>query len=95
MLPLSSGVLPTVVLEAGVVVSTTPPVTSVCTSYHDSADVVDHAELQTIESGVESCAVCHGEGMESDVATVHGGIHHSEYAADFADFSHFSKPDAL
>ncbi len=77
-LPLASGVLPTSVSQEGELLWTKPPTTSVCSSCHDSEATAAHAELQTTESGVESCAVCHGEGKESDVATVHGGIHYAE-----------------
>jgi hypothetical protein len=52
-------------------------VTSACTSCHDSEAVDAHAELQTKELGVESCAVCHGEGKELEVITVHDGIYYS------------------
>jgi OmcA/MtrC family decaheme c-type cytochrome len=77
-LPLASGVLPTSVSQEGELLWTKPPVTSVCSSCHDSEATAAHAELQTTESGVESCAICHGEGKESDVATVHGDIHYSD-----------------
>jgi OmcA/MtrC family decaheme c-type cytochrome len=70
-LPLASGVLPTTVKEAGVVVSVTPATKSVCVACHDSAAVGAHADLATTAAGVETCGICHGAGKEFDVAVVH------------------------
>jgi OmcA/MtrC family decaheme c-type cytochrome len=70
-LPLASGVLPTTVKEAGVVVSMTPATKSVCTACHDSIAAGAHADLMTTSTGLETCAICHGTGKESDVATEH------------------------
>ena len=71
LLPLANGVQPTVIQQAGSLVSSTPPIRSVCTSCHDTEAVASHAELQTTTSGVETCEVCHGQGKDYDVASVH------------------------
>lgn len=47
------------------------PITSVCTSCHDSAAAAAHAETQTGSSGDEACAVCHAEGREFSVSGAH------------------------
>jgi OmcA/MtrC family decaheme c-type cytochrome len=70
-LPLSSGVQPTTVLQAGTLVSTTPAIQSVCTACHDSSAVAGHAELMTTAEGQETCDVCHGAGLDFDVTKVH------------------------
>lgn len=46
------------------------PITSVCTSCHDSDAAMAHAETQTGSSG-EACQVCHSEGREFAVSSAH------------------------
>jgi OmcA/MtrC family decaheme c-type cytochrome len=70
-LPLPSGVQPTLITQAGRLVSTTLPVQAVCTACHDSTAVAGHVELMTTELGLETCDVCHGAGREFDVLEVH------------------------
>ena len=43
----------------------------VCGSCHDSAAAHAHIDVKTAPSGVESCAVCHGELRDKDVVRVH------------------------
>ncbi len=73
--PLPSGVRPTLqtVVNGGTeqVVGDVPPVTSACTSCHDSDAAAAHAETNTTGSGAEACAVCHGEGSAEAVSEVH------------------------
>ena len=71
LLPLPSGVQPTVITQAGEAVSTIPAITTVCTACHDMPAAQGHAELQTTADGVETCTVCHGSGRDFDVAAVH------------------------
>lgn len=70
-LPLGDNVQPTTVTQDGQIVSSTLPARSVCTSCHDTTAVAGHAELQTTQSGIETCLVCHGPGREFDVLQVH------------------------
>jgi OmcA/MtrC family decaheme c-type cytochrome len=70
-LPLARGLQPTTVSLGGNLLQSVLPITSTCTSCHDGEPVAGHAELQTTASGIETCAVCHGPGKESDVLRVH------------------------
>ena len=47
------------------------PVTSACTSCHDSDASLAHAETQTAAGGNESCGVCHGENRSHPVPALH------------------------
>jgi OmcA/MtrC family decaheme c-type cytochrome len=47
------------------------PITSVCTSCHDSDEAMAHAATQTGPDGVEACAVCHAEGRDYAVSRLH------------------------
>jgi OmcA/MtrC family decaheme c-type cytochrome len=75
LLPLPAGLLPTLetVVSAGseLVVGSIPPITSACTSCHDSEAAAAHADTNTSGSGAEACAVCHGEGSVEAVSEVH------------------------
>ncbi|MBX3025008.1 OmcA/MtrC family decaheme c-type cytochrome [bacterium] len=46
------------------------PITSACTSCHDSDAAMAHAETQTGSSG-EACEVCHAEGRDVAVSAAH------------------------
>ncbi|HEX9679858.1 MAG TPA: cytochrome c3 family protein, partial [Anaerolineales bacterium] len=71
-LPFPAGVQPTVVTQAGRVISSISPVRSVCTSCHDAAPAGGHIDLMTTDEGLETCEVCHGAGRDFDVVKVHG-----------------------
>jgi len=70
-LPLAEGIQSTVVTQEDTIVETILPVRAVCTSCHDDPETGAHADLQTSESGIESCSVCHGAGREFDVNKSH------------------------
>ena len=42
-----------------------------CASCHDSTAQKAHMDANTSLSGFEACAICHGEGDDLDVRTVH------------------------
>ena len=48
-----------------------PPMSSACTSCHDSDEAWAHVEAQTTSAGRESCEVCHAEGRPYAVSVVH------------------------
>ncbi len=50
------------------------PITSACTSCHDSAVAKAHAATQTTSAGHEACAVCHAEGRSFPVSGVHARV---------------------
>ena len=64
-------VLPTKITEDGKLISITPPVTSACIACHDSESALAHATVMTTSKGIESCAACHGNGKDFDVALTH------------------------
>ena len=50
----------------------TPPEAAACTTCHDGLMAQIHAMLNgDNDSGVETCALCHGEGTAFDVEAVH------------------------
>jgi OmcA/MtrC family decaheme c-type cytochrome len=49
------------------------PITAVCTACHDSDAAMAHAETQTSTDGAEACPVCHSEGRDEAVSSVHAG----------------------
>jgi predicted CXXCH cytochrome family protein len=54
-----------------VVTGSRPATAAACLSCHDTDTSGIHAGLNTTVDGVETCAVCHGEGKIADVADVH------------------------
>jgi len=48
-----------------------PVIQSTCLSCHDIAADRAHASLETTSTGVEACLVCHGEGRQASVRSVH------------------------
>ncbi|HEY8518049.1 MAG TPA: OmcA/MtrC family decaheme c-type cytochrome [Candidatus Binatia bacterium] len=51
----------------------TGPITSACTSCHDSEAAIAHAQNETAPNGAEACPVCHAEGREVAVSVAHEG----------------------
>jgi predicted CXXCH cytochrome family protein len=49
----------------------TPPIASACTSCHDTEVTAAHVQLNTTAAGIETCAVCHGDGRDVAVDKVH------------------------
>jgi OmcA/MtrC family decaheme c-type cytochrome len=69
--PLPEEVLPTEI-DNGTAVTEILPTRAACTSCHDHLFSDVHAVLMTdTEQGVETCAVCHGDGKEAAVQAVH------------------------
>lgn len=50
-----------------------PPVTSACTSCHNSVSTKAHAEVNTTMSGAEACSTCHAPGSAYDANAAHQG----------------------
>jgi OmcA/MtrC family decaheme c-type cytochrome len=70
-LPLAAGRQPVTISKAGQALSATLPIRAVCTSCHDDALTVGHAELSTTAGGQETCQVCHGPNAEFAITKVH------------------------
>lgn len=68
---LLDGNLPTIITQGDSVISVEQANSAVCTSCHDTLPAEGHAELQTTDSGIETCAVCHGVGREFDITNAH------------------------
>ncbi len=71
LLPLPKNVLPATATTKGQLVNAIQPIAAACTACHDSAAAKAHAALNTAPDKTETCAVCHGEGKEFAVGTVH------------------------
>jgi OmcA/MtrC family decaheme c-type cytochrome len=64
----TAGRLPTITPRS--LIDPTPPISAACTGCHDSQATLAHVALNTTTFG-EACAVCHGEGRDFAVSTVH------------------------
>jgi OmcA/MtrC family decaheme c-type cytochrome len=71
LLPLAKTVQPMTVTEKGQTVSVTQPITTVCSGCHDSTSAKGHFSLMTTSSNVETCTVCHAEGRDFAVSSIH------------------------
>ncbi len=71
LLPLPKNVLPTTATTKGRLVNSIQPIAAACTACHDSVAAKGHAALNTAPDATETCTVCHGEGKEFAVGTVH------------------------
>jgi OmcA/MtrC family decaheme c-type cytochrome len=62
---------PLTIKQKGAVVSVTQPVSALCSSCHDSAAAKGHFTLNTANGTTETCVVCHAEGKDLSVSSVH------------------------
>ncbi len=70
--PLTAEALPTVVDNTVDDPTSTLPEAAACTSCHDGFLAGVHAGLNTdFANNVETCAICHGDGADFSIATVH------------------------
>jgi OmcA/MtrC family decaheme c-type cytochrome len=70
-LPLAKTALPTTITQGNQVIKVIQPITAACSGCHTSADSAAHMKLMTSADQVESCTVCHGQGKEFAIDTVH------------------------
>ncbi|MCL5960038.1 MAG: hypothetical protein M1358_12135, partial [Chloroflexi bacterium] len=70
-IPLPANVLPMAVTSKGQAGKTVPPITAACSSCHADSSAAGHFELNTTQSGTETCAVCHGQNADFNMDKVH------------------------
>ncbi len=65
---------PMVITSGGETIRQVPPITAACTGCHDSDRTLAHVASETSGTGVETCAVCHGQGRPFSVTSVHRSV---------------------
>lgn len=68
---LPEGNAPTVISQGGEVLVEIQASRAVCSTCHDTLAADGHAILQTTDTGIETCSVCHGSNREFDITNIH------------------------